>query len=150
MRTLFLLLISFLCLPSAAQTGTLQGRVVDAVTGEPLPGASVSLVGTTRGAITDEDGHFQISDIPAGIYEVQASFIGFVTETKAEVTVLPRTRRVIHFALDENKEILPAVVLCGGSVSSYWAQRGRRPWHRTAYASTRYRSEDLGYLSTAR
>jgi len=55
--------------------GRITGKVVDE-TGAPLPGASVALVGTSYGTITDSQGNFVLS-VPEGIYTVAISFIGF-------------------------------------------------------------------------
>lgn len=54
----------------AAQTGALEGTVVDAVTETPLAGARVTLVGTDRGAVTDAEGRFRVPDLDEGRYSV--------------------------------------------------------------------------------
>lgn len=60
--------------------GVLSGRIVDAATGSPIPGASISIVGTTRGAISDVDGNFFVLGLAGrDNLTVQASFIGFKT-----------------------------------------------------------------------
>ncbi|MCU0454220.1 MAG: TonB-dependent receptor [Bacteroidetes bacterium] len=61
----------------AGNTGKLSGRVLDARTGEPLPGANVLLEGTSQGAMTDADGRYVILNIPPGQYTAAASFIGY-------------------------------------------------------------------------
>ena len=45
-----------------AQTGTINGKVVDANTGQALMGTSLQVVGTNTGAITDENGEFSIAN----------------------------------------------------------------------------------------
>lgn len=57
----------------AAESGALEGTVVDAVTGAPLPGARVSLVGTGRGAVTDAEGRFRVPELDEGRYAVTFS-----------------------------------------------------------------------------
>ena len=47
---------------SFAQNGILKGKIIDAVTREPVPFAGVALQGTTTGTATDIDGNFVISD----------------------------------------------------------------------------------------
>ncbi len=46
-----------------AQVWMLRGRVVDAADGRPVAGASVRLIGTTRGTTSNADGYFEIPDI---------------------------------------------------------------------------------------
>ena len=60
----------------ATEAGRVVGVVVEAETGEPLPGVNVRLPGTTLGAATDIDGRFVIESVPAGEYEVEAVYVG--------------------------------------------------------------------------
>ena len=57
-----LVLMAFLALPVFAQNQIYKGMVVDE-TGEPVIGATVKVVGTNTGSITDMDGNFTIVDI---------------------------------------------------------------------------------------
>jgi TonB-dependent SusC/RagA subfamily outer membrane receptor len=66
--------------------GQLSGKVVDAETGEVLPGATISAEGTNYYAITDFNGNYEISNIPPGTYTILCSFIGYKNQT-LEVTV---------------------------------------------------------------
>jgi iron complex outermembrane receptor protein len=60
----------------AQDTGSLEGRVVDAETGEALPGANVQVLGTRRGAATNDEGRFSLR-VPAGQITVQVTFVGY-------------------------------------------------------------------------
>lgn len=63
---------------AAAQgTGTVSGRVTGEGGAGPVVGATVTVVGTTRGAITTDDGSFTINGVPAGSHEVRATRIGY-------------------------------------------------------------------------
>jgi len=64
---------------AAAQTGTVNGFVKDASSGEPLAYANVFLDRTELGAATNEKGYFLIARVPAGDYELVASFVGYQT-----------------------------------------------------------------------
>lgn len=61
----------------AAATGTVEGFVKDAQTGDALPGANVLLVKTSMGASTDVNGKFTIRNVPAGSYTLRATYIGY-------------------------------------------------------------------------
>ncbi|MEM1054070.1 MAG: carboxypeptidase-like regulatory domain-containing protein [Bacteroidota bacterium] len=66
------------------ERGTLRGEVRDAATGEPLPGANVRLEGTNRGAATDLDGRFTITNAPtSGDLTLVASFVGYGSVRRA-------------------------------------------------------------------
>ncbi|GIV59029.1 MAG: hypothetical protein KatS3mg043_0118 [Rhodothermaceae bacterium] len=69
--------------PQLRAYGTLTGQVYDAETGEPLSGASVFLAGTLAGAATDARGGFILENVPAGTYELVASFVGYVAEAQS-------------------------------------------------------------------
>ncbi len=60
-----------------AVTANISGRVTDVETGEPLYGATVLLVGTSMGAVTDSHGQYLIQNVPPGTYELRASYIGY-------------------------------------------------------------------------
>ena len=76
-----LALLAFTATTALAQRGKISGTVTDAGNGETMPGVNVAIVGTTQGAVTDVDGYYFINNVRPGTYEIQASFIGFVSST---------------------------------------------------------------------
>jgi len=58
-----ILLIFMLPLSLLAQNASLKGRVVDALSNEPLPFVNVIVSGTTTGTITDMDGNFILTGL---------------------------------------------------------------------------------------
>ncbi len=83
--TLFIYLI-ISSLIYSQQNGGVKGNVKDIITGEPLIGANVFLEGTTRGAATDIDGNYRITNIPPGKYILKASYLGYANK-ELEITV---------------------------------------------------------------
>ena len=75
-RILFALALLLLA-HSALSAGVLKGRVRDAATGDPLPGANVYLENADQGTTTGPDGAFEIGGVPAGSDTLVASFIGY-------------------------------------------------------------------------
>ncbi|MBN1952842.1 MAG: carboxypeptidase-like regulatory domain-containing protein [Bacteroidales bacterium] len=61
---------------------TIQGYVVEAETGESLPGVTVVVKGTTFGTITNIDGYYSIK-VPWGNPVLEFSYVGYVTQEKA-------------------------------------------------------------------
>ncbi len=80
-------------------TGKIAGTVVDVATGEPMPGASVGLVGTTIGGVTDIDGKYVILNVPVGMHDVRATFIGFEAKVVAGVEVKSGQTTEVNFEL---------------------------------------------------
>lgn len=72
--SILFLLISF---SSLAQTGKITGKIIDAKTGETLPGATAVIEGTTKGASADFDGNFSINNVPAGTVNLIISYISY-------------------------------------------------------------------------
>ena len=56
---------------------TFSGRVTDLKTGKPIPAASVYITDIRSGSSTDDDGNFQIKNIPHGKHLVEISHIGY-------------------------------------------------------------------------
>lgn len=71
----------------AGTTGKIKGVVTDAKTGEPIPGASVLIVGTTQGAMTDPDGKFLITMVPPGEYVLRITSVSYSTVEVMEIEV---------------------------------------------------------------
>ncbi len=63
------------------------GTVVDAQSGDALPGVNVIIEGTTMGAATDLDGNYRIKNIPTGTYIIISSMIGY-SRTRVENVAL--------------------------------------------------------------
>ena len=107
LRSIFLLsLLSLTVLStglSAQNSGILQGVVKDAVTGDPLIGATVQIKGQKTGTVTDFDGKFSLqSATKEGSLVI--SYIGYLTK---EVTIKAKSEIVI--LLNEDKQELDEV-----------------------------------------
>ena len=81
--------------------GVVTGVVRSRHTGEPLPYASVVLVGTGRGTPAGREGRFVIRDIPPGAYRIEASYVGF-EKLDREVTIEAGREVFVEFSLRED------------------------------------------------
>jgi len=61
----------------AGPSGKIRGRIIDAATGKPLPGVSVQVQGTNIGAMSDNDGEFDIQGVPPDTYDLISSSPGY-------------------------------------------------------------------------
>lgn len=99
----------------AKQTSTkrVSGVVVDQ-TGEPIIGANVVVKGTTNGMITDIDGNYSLSDVPADA-TVSFSYIGY-----QPLDIKANSKELAKITLREDTEMLDEIVVVG-----YGVQRKR-------------------------
>ena len=80
MRITSVLLLALLPGILFSQSGTIKGRVLDAVTLESLPGANIFVTGTQSGTITNLDGYFELSIVQGGPVDLRVSYISYQTE----------------------------------------------------------------------
>lgn len=71
--------VVFQGLTLAQDNGTIEGTIIEAGSGEPLYGANVLLVGTSKGSAADADGKFIIRNVPAGTQTLKVSYLGYQT-----------------------------------------------------------------------
>ncbi len=90
-----------------AQVKTITGKVTDAKTGEPLPGATIAVKGTTIGTITTIDGDFDLN-IPNDAQTLLFAFIGMKNR---EIEIDGQT--IFNIALEEDVFGLDEVVVIG-------------------------------------
>ncbi len=77
-------LFCLMCQPlMAASSGTMKGKVLDAESKDPLPGASVLVKGTSIGAATDLNGDYVVIGAPSGQDSIVVSYVGYLTATVA-------------------------------------------------------------------
>lgn len=95
----------------AQDTGSLAGVIVDGETGDPLPGANVTIQGTTTGTATDLNGRYTIPNLDPGAYDVVFSFIGFQQKTVTGVEVQAGQATKLDITLNPQSEQLDEVIV---------------------------------------
>ncbi|QIP16130.1 TonB-dependent receptor [Spirosoma aureum] len=106
---LFLLLLAAVFRTTASQgQDTLHITVRHATTNQPIPGATVLIIGTTNGAVTDTAGNAQLRLPTAGSYKIRASAVSFLSVTQ---TINLPISDTIRFALETSEEALEEVTV---------------------------------------
>lgn len=106
----FVFFSSILCVSlSIAQEKTVEGTVTEAGTGQPLPGANISVEGTTTGTTTNAQGQYELT-VPGPDAVLVFNFVGFQSQ---QVQVGDQT--VIDVALQEEVAELDEIVVTGYS-----------------------------------
>lgn len=123
LKFLMLLVFSALCFSGQAfAQGVVSGTVTDSETGETLIGVNILINELDLGVPTDAEGYFELRDVPAGEYQLEASFVGFNTirqpvtvtdgeETAVDLVMEPSTAQldelvVTSFGLEQERKAL--------------------------------------------
>ena len=107
---LFLFAFTLMGFAAVAQ-GIIRGKISNPVNNQPVGFANVLILGTELGAISDENGNYEIQNVPPGLYNVRASFVGFKTSTVFEVQVTLARPVQLDFSLSEDAAELSEVVV---------------------------------------
>ena len=84
-----------------AQQAVLKGRVIEAVSNEPMPFVNVIVTGTSIGAVTDDNGNFQINGLKPGFVRVQASFIGYHSALSSEIEISNAKAAFVEISMEK-------------------------------------------------
>jgi len=95
-----------------AATPPLTGRVLDAATGEALPGSTVLFDDLKQGTATGADGSFRFANLPRGRFTVQVRSLGYNTVTQ---TVDTGSGQPLEFKLTVAATEIGQVVVTGVS-----------------------------------
>lgn len=100
------------CFTTTAQKkfGAVSGRIVDQQTGEGLPGATVTLKGTTIGEVTDQVGNYFIINAPTGKQIFEIRFLGYGTIEK-EIDVEEQAINELNAELELDITSLSEIVI---------------------------------------
>ncbi len=107
----YLFIVSFLFLISyvQSQVGIVRGKVVSASSNVGLPLVKIQLLDQQIGAISSEDGSYEINGIAPGVYSFKASSPGFKDQIINEITVTNARSIDLDFFLEviviEQKEV---------------------------------------------
>lgn len=109
--SVFLVFIVFVSTVNA-QTGSIEGTIIDGDYGDTLVGANVLLDnGSLRGTTTDLNGYFEIPGLEPGSYDIRISFIGFNTAVVTDIEVVAGERTRIEVTLQPESFDLGEVVV---------------------------------------
>jgi len=105
-KKITLLLFTFITVLASAQTINVKGVVKDALTGDVLPGVSISIKGTTLGTETDFDGLYSLQKISKGSVLI-FNYLGY---KRKEVAINTET---VNVSLEQSTQTLEEIVVIG-------------------------------------
>jgi hypothetical protein len=94
-------------------TQSIKGKITDADTQTPLPGAYVIIIGSDpmQGAVSDLDGNYKIAQVKIGRQSIKVSFIGYKDVYFAEVTLTTGAELVLNVKMTEAVSRLAEIVI---------------------------------------
>ncbi len=111
MRLALILFSLALSISQGFSQGIIRGKISNPVNNEPVPFANVLILNTDFGGVSDENGLYEIKDIPPGLYNVRASFVGYKVQTIFEVQVTLARPVQLDFQLEEEASELSEVLV---------------------------------------
>ncbi len=93
-KLILLIFLTGISITNSAQTGKIIGKITNSNTGASLPGVSVYLEGTNKGAATDLDGNYFIAKVQHGNYNLIAMYLGYYKVVLSEINVDNETTEI--------------------------------------------------------
>ncbi len=94
-------------------SGNVKGTVTDVTSGDPLPFVNISVVGSGRGAVSNEKGEYFVTGIPPGSYLIRVSLLGYQTLEVKKVNIETHETIVLDFKLASTDIELEGVTVVG-------------------------------------
>lgn len=88
----------------------IAGHVIVKGTEESIPFATIMILGTNRGAVSNEEGQFEFCKLAAGKYTLRVQVMGYKTQEKT-ITVSAEATSVVHFQMEEESFMTDEVVV---------------------------------------
>ncbi len=111
MKNIFLLIVLIPLLNLHGQTASIKGRVISDKA-QPVIGANLILSGTNFGDASDIKGNFEIRNVPFGVYNLEASSIGYgkrvIKNIKVDQSTKPITIVLMETVFETEQVIVSA------------------------------------------
>ena len=104
------LVLATSCVAFAQGTGTVTGVVVDASSGEPLPGVQVHIPELEKGMLTNPQGRYLLPGIPAGTHTVRVQTLGYAPSVQS-VTVTAGGTASANFRISQQALQVEGIVV---------------------------------------
>jgi hypothetical protein len=110
MKSLFTITFFIINLLALSQSGLVKGRIYNVSNNEPIGQAKIQIIELTKGTISDDNGLYEFTSIPPGVYSFKATAPGYRELIFNEITVTNARSVDLDFAMEvfvlENKEVV--------------------------------------------
>lgn len=124
-----LLLIFLFCIKTHvhSQVGkVLSGEIYDHQSGDPLIGASIQVIGTQLGTVSDLNGYFTLDNLPGSEVQIEVSYVGYITIMETFDLTSQQATQSIRISLESSAsdlEIVEVVGQAGGTIRAMIEQK---------------------------
>ncbi len=136
LRIIFCILLTTTFCQAQTLTSTLRGNVKDFDTNQPLAGATVQLVGTEKGTVSDATGAFRFDQLPTGRYNLSVSYLGYETMAVPEILLESGKEKVVEVRLKQAGKQLDAAIVRSSRLIAYNSIQTITPEQTLRYAAT--------------
>ena len=91
--------------------GSINGYIYDSKSQLPLLGANVIIEGTEKGAISNENGFFEITNISPKSYNLSVSYVGYQSKKIFNIIIKSKGNQTLEILLVESSEELEEIIL---------------------------------------
>jgi len=118
-RTLFVSLALSLAISASGQSNlqTVKGTVKDKASERPLIHATITLAGTTLGAVTDSAGHYVLHNVPIGRQQIVFQYLGYKPALIPEVLITAGKEVVLDISMEESISALKDVTVTAQKIN---------------------------------
>ena len=103
--------ILFITVSIAQTSQNVKGTIIDKQSEIPLIGATIELLGTDNGTVTDIDGYFRLENVPVGRQSFRVSYLGYNSITLPNMEVRAGKELLLDISLEESVEKLTEIVV---------------------------------------
>lgn len=89
----------------------IKGQIKDSDSKEPLIGATVQIIGSSIGAVTDIDGNFQLAGVEDDIYDIEIKYVGYKAVVKRQIKIEDNRIVTLDFELKADAQMLSDVTV---------------------------------------
>ena len=109
MKLLSTFLLSIISLAAISQEVKISGQVSNETTGEVVADATVSVLNSRVGTLTDTKGRYELSGLVAGTYEISVRYVGYATQKRR--IALGNDTHTLDFVLVPETRALDGVIV---------------------------------------
>lgn len=111
----------------AQATGTIKGKVVDSISGDPIIGVNVIVDGKQIFAVTDINGNYTLQNVPEGDQKIMFQMMGYA-KTENKITVKTGVQRLnISLSYKTAEEIIVTGKRISNTEASLLSKRRKAP-----------------------